>query len=157
MKASDVLFDLILRGDVNGLTELINAEPIDLNKATKDKRTVLYDAIVSGHKEVVSLLIQRGAKVNISDSSGKTPLHFAAIHYRIEIGKALIDEGAKIDAEDKDGNTPLSDAVFYSNGKVEFIKLLLNHGADPAHANKHNVSPKVLAKMISNFDVSNLF
>jgi len=59
---------------------------------------------MTGHKEIVELLIAKGADVNSKDKSGYTPLHGAATDVTVEL---LIAEGADVNAKGDDGSTPL--------------------------------------------------
>ena len=56
--------------------------------------------IVFGHKEVVELLIAKGADVNAKNDGGYTPLHQAAINGHKEIAELLIEKGANVNAKD---------------------------------------------------------
>ena len=58
----------------------------------------------------------------------------------------LLKAGAKVDVQDNNGNTPLGRAVFDARGRTGMVKLLLKHGADRHHKNKHGVSPSELVK-----------
>jgi ankyrin repeat protein len=51
-------------------------------------------------------MIQRGAKVNVADSSWNTPLHLAVLHGNVESVKLLLDAGADVAAMDEDGLSP---------------------------------------------------
>lgn len=143
-------------GDTKYLEELIK-KGINLNKKDNFHRTVLYDAIVKGYFNIVKLLIEAGIELNTNDKDGKTPLHFSAIHYNSEIAKLLIEYGAIVDSVDKDGNSPLSDAVFYSKGLPDLIILLLKFGANPDLENQYEISPRLLAESIDNYDVNSFF
>ena len=79
--------------------------------------------IVFGHKEVVELLIAKGADVNAKDMFGKTPLHHAAGYGRKEIVELLIAKGADVNAKGKYGITPLDLA-----DNKEIAALLRKHG-----------------------------
>lgn len=70
---------------------------------TPDCMTPLVVAIAAGSKEVVDLLLERGASVNIAVKDGWTPF-IAACHYgQGDIVQKLMEKGADIDARTKDG------------------------------------------------------
>lgn len=78
--------------------------------------------------QVVKLLIQRGADINVASEEGITPLHCAAEFGNTEAIRLLIKAGANLNALDKDEETPLCKAI--RNDHVEAVKLLLDSGAD---------------------------
>ena len=89
---------------------------------------------------IVQLLLNRGANVNIKASNGVTPLHLALarVEYQEEcksIVSSLIDKGADVNARVSDeadydsGYTPLHFAVIYK-GASDLIVPLIEAGAD---------------------------
>ena len=90
------------------------------------RRTPLHRAAREGYKEIVELLIAKGADVNANEDCGWTPLHLAASRSHEEIVELLIAKGADVNAKEKFGWTPLGEAVF--KGKKEIAALLRKHG-----------------------------
>jgi len=78
--------------------------------------------------QVLKLLIDAGADVNIRDEKGHTPIHEAALHTNIEFMKILIGKRADVNVKDEKGWTPLHWAV--SNRHFQVVKLLIDAGAD---------------------------
>ena len=71
--------------------------------------TLAYAAEGSINPEVVKILVEAGADVNVPDKDGVTPLMKAAKRANnAYVVKALIDAGADIYAEDSEGRTALS-------------------------------------------------
>ena len=88
--------------------------------------TPLHNAATHGHKEIVELLIAKGAYVNVKGGSqGGTPLHDAAQWGRKEVAELLIVNGADVNGKDRFGSTPLHEAK-----TKEVAELLIAKGAD---------------------------
>lgn len=95
------------------------------------KGTALHEAIYSqcdDKKELIELLIDKGADVNIKNKSEHTPLHVAIRENMPGIVKDLVKKGADINAQTSKGCTPLHDAIFCRN--KEIVKYLVATGAD---------------------------
>jgi cytohesin len=89
-----------------------------------------YDVGGGGHRDVVEVLLAKGADVNTGNWDGSTPLHRAAMHGRKDIAELLLVKGADLNAKKKsDGWTPLIEAAFH--GRRDVVELLLAKGADP--------------------------
>lgn len=71
-----------------------------------DKKNPLLVAAFHGHNEIVDLLLQRKAKVNV-DCFGETALMFAARNKHVETVKKLVAAGININIVNKDGRTAL--------------------------------------------------
>lgn len=87
--------------------------------------TPLHEAVASGHKDVVELLIARGANVNTTRRNW-TPLKAAAAQGRTDLVALLIAHGASVNFNA--GSTALLDATIY--GHKDVIALLIASGAD---------------------------
>ena len=61
--------------------------------------TPLHDACSEGHKEIVELLISKGAVLNAKDQDGKTPLDKAEHQERTKIADLLRKHGGKTGEE----------------------------------------------------------
>lgn len=120
-------------------------------------RTELHYASAKGDIEQARALLAAGGDPGLADGTGWTPLHFAARGRHADIAVLLLDAGASVDAEDEHGNTSLWRAVFESKGDGSVITVLRARGADPRHANRHDVTPVGLARTIGNYDVAQFF
>jgi len=82
-------------GNVEKMTEMLDAG-VDPNiKHPNDTCGPLVFAVIGGQKEMVELLIERGANVNDITADGKTVLAYAEQFGNQEIVKILKDNGAK--------------------------------------------------------------
>ena len=98
----------------------------DVNGRTPDGTTPLDRAVVAGFKDIVELLIGKGADVNAKNFWDWTPLHSAVYRHK-DVVELLIASGADVNARDRSGGTPLSYAQ--SEGYTEIVGLLRKHGA----------------------------
>lgn len=78
--------------------------------------------------ELIKLLFNYNAPVDMHDVKKYTPLHNAALQGRTKICKLLLDHGADINNQTPDGFTPLHAAV--RSKTLPTVNLLLQHGAD---------------------------
>jgi pectate lyase len=90
-------------------------------------KTALHRATMRGHKDVVELLLAKGADIEAGKFHIGTALHFAVEKGHKEIVELLIDKGADVNANNTRGQTP-TDVVGTRNRK-EIVELLTKHGA----------------------------
>lgn len=119
--------------------------------------------------DIVKLLLEKGADPNITDNTGETALmklnsrgpnaeQFYDI--QIKIAKLLIENGANVNhvchaincISSSEGSTPLLEASRYNNS--EFIKFLLEKGANVNAQDKMGWSPLLVAIKSGNYDVA---
>ena len=55
----------------------------------------------NGHVEIVKLLLDKEADVNVADKEEWTPLHVASENGHVEVVKLLLDKEADVNAADK--------------------------------------------------------
>ena len=118
------------------------------------QRTLLHGAASGGNKEIVELLIDRGAEINVITAQGLTPLHIASVLGKTDIAGLLISHGALVDAPDNKGMTALHYAV--SNRHTEVIKLLIASGADLNMCDKKGKRPIDIASDAGNAEMVEL-
>lgn len=71
------------------------------------RRNALLVAAHCGNEEVVDLLIQNNARLDIADGSGSTALHLAASRGHVEVLGLLLAENVDIEARNTHGRTAL--------------------------------------------------
>jgi predicted Fe-Mo cluster-binding NifX family protein len=147
--------------DVEGLRYLIAVE--SGKKLVMNTHRIMNHFLVpvckKGHTEIVEVLIENGADVNIADKDGTTPLIHAASNGHTETVKLLIKGGAKVNQCNNSAESPLlcaamrghaktsevmleawadvniadkdgRTALYYAIEKPDFLKLLIANGAD---------------------------
>lgn len=80
------------------------------------------------HKQMVELLVSKGAQVNAQAASGATPLFWAVMRDQKDDAAYLLAHGANVNLPDAYGDTILDCALHLQYGSM--IKLLVEHGAD---------------------------
>ncbi|KAL3638279.1 hypothetical protein CASFOL_017650 [Castilleja foliolosa] len=81
-------------GDLEGIQELLDTGT-SVNFRDIDDRTALHVAACQGLTDVVELLLQRGARVDVDDRWGSTPLADAIYYKNNDVIKLLETHGAK--------------------------------------------------------------
>jgi len=91
--------------------------------------TALILASEKGYTEIVKLLLDKGADVNVKEiPDGITALMWASQGGYTEIFKLLLEKGADVNAKRKDDRTVLWIASWY--GHIDIVKLLVDNGVD---------------------------
>lgn len=81
-------------GDLERLTQLLDADPDLANHRRLDGMTPLQLAIAFGRDELVPLLIERGAEVDARNVAGEPPMNVITGPAQVAVVRMLIDAGA---------------------------------------------------------------
>ncbi|KAM7386074.1 hypothetical protein PAMA_008950 [Pampus argenteus] len=114
----------------------------------------LIAAASMGHAEVVELLLNHGADVNVVDQQGRTALMTAASEGHMTTTQLLLDHGASLDQTDREGLTALSWACL--KGQLPLVRELVDRGAATTHADRSGRTPLDLAAFCGDPEVSAL-
>ena len=141
------VWDAASAGNLSVVKQAI-ANGMDVNmKDPKSGGTLLATAALMGHTEIVALLLEHGADVNVRSKDGETALHAAAFLGRVETVKLLLDKGADTTLQHKMGGTAIDgaklnwwmtkgilatfnievDAAEVKAGRAEVVKLITQH------------------------------
>lgn len=105
-------------------------------KDVVNKNTPLHMACSQGNLNIVCMLLEKGADVNITNALGNTPLHAASLRRNAPICRELLNHGANICVTNNRGSSLLQYAIFGlqgsapSLGDITFIKFLINNGIE---------------------------
>src|SRR5688572_7156023 len=89
----------------------------------------LIQAVQSGDRALVRVLLQKAPDVNVAEPDGTTALHWAVRADDAELIQLLLDSGASPTTSNRYGVTPL--ALAATNGSPSAILALLKAGANP--------------------------
>jgi ankyrin repeat protein len=122
------LHEVVKDGTVDEVKEFIN-DGIDINQKNEDGMTPLMYAAKNNHRvEVIKVLLNNRANINIEGLS-QTPLAlYAAENENLDIIKTLVDAGMKTSVSDYHGNTALMVAA-ENNNNHEIVKYFIERGS----------------------------
>ncbi|MGH0177747.1 UNVERIFIED_CONTAM: hypothetical protein FKN15_017461 [Acipenser sinensis] len=86
------------------------------------------DSLLVTASDCVTLLLTKGAPVDVPDKNGFTPIHIAAANGHFRCIELLITNNADVNHAASGGQTPLHLAC--ANGNYDCIRILLTAGAD---------------------------
>ncbi|XP_056107188.1 caskin-2 isoform X2 [Rhinichthys klamathensis goyatoka] len=116
---------------------------LNINYQDPDGFSALHHAALTGTTELLSLLLEAQAVVDIKDSNGMRPLHYAAWQGKADSVLMLLRSGAAVNSASHDGQIPLHLAAQY--GHYEVSEMLLQHQSNPCVLNKAKKTPLDLA------------
>lgn len=134
---------------------LLNQDCDALDKMSSTKLSPLHCAAKEGKLEVVKLLLERGASLNVQNSYGHTPLMLAVSEDYIDVVRLLVDAGADLFVRDKSTLCVFHLAI--SKGSPRCLQVLLDKVAQGKlldHTNIHGLSPyqSALVKLVTYSD-----
>lgn len=101
-------------------------DPIKLlTKAINPRWIPLTTACANGNMEIVKLLLDKGADVNLEEKKGWNPIVYAVVNQRVDVVKLLLESGANTHGK----NMGLQKGAGY-NSNVALLKALIENGAD---------------------------
>lgn len=106
-----------VREGARSVVEVLLEKGANIDELSGDSTSVLQVAIATGHWDLAPMLLDRGANPN-TDGPGYTPLHWASGSWEALLSGALGAEQYRWMAA-------------RGPGKLELVKTLLAHGADP--------------------------
>lgn len=117
----------VREGDCAAIQKLLSREPSLVRVRDSAGYTPLHWAAIDGRRDMVALLIAKGADVNARNPQGATPLHMACSSGRKEAAAELLKNGANMHSRDSNDDTPMSRAE--ASGHKDVEDLLRSFGA----------------------------
>ncbi|XP_032749165.1 E3 ubiquitin-protein ligase MIB2 isoform X5 [Rattus rattus] len=125
-------------GNVARALDLLRRHPEQVD--TKNQgRTALQVAAYLGQVELVRLLLQARASVDLLDEEGNTALHYTAMGNQPEATRLLLSAGCGVDVQNGTRSTALHVAV--QRGFLEVVKILCERGCDVNLPDAHADTP----------------
>ncbi|KAJ8001319.1 hypothetical protein DPEC_G00168310 [Dallia pectoralis] len=119
------------------------AKRINVNFQDADGLSALHHAALSGNKELISLLLESLATVDIKDQNGMRPLHYAAWQGKTEPMKMLLKAGSSVNIQSDEGQIPLH--LSAQHGHYDGSEMLLQHQSNPCISDMAGKTPLDLA------------
>jgi ankyrin repeat protein len=169
--------DAIKAGEFDRVKAMVSAEPELIDARSRTGDSAILTAVYHRQKEIVNLLVARGATMTIFDAcaageiekaerlleaqpasvhgyspDGWTPLHLAAFFGHAKIAELLLSRDANVAARSRNsnGNTPLHAALA---GNHKFVAgLLMGAGADVNATDAGQWRPLHIAAANNNLD-----
>ncbi|ETS76982.1 hypothetical protein PFICI_10856 [Pestalotiopsis fici W106-1] len=114
-------------GNIEWARLLISERSRLISRKDNYGRTPLSWAVNQGHRDMVDLLLDHGARLNFKDRSTLTALHIAVTGQHKDVVAVLLDHGARLETKTEHNDTALIRAI-QANSK-EIVQVLLEHGA----------------------------
>jgi ankyrin repeat protein len=112
-----------MKGHVDTVRSLLDKPDVDIDAKTANGLTALSFASLSGHLEVVKLLVAAGGRVNPQGSNEWGPLMAAASGGSLQVVKYLVEEaGADVQCTDPNGMTLFMCAA--GGGDIDVVEYL---------------------------------
>jgi ankyrin repeat protein len=129
---------------------------VNVNKVeTETGASALVAAAVCCYSEIMRVLLDAGADVNIASLDGMTSLMFCSHKGCLESVQVLLDHKPDINRRNRYGETALMRAT--SSGSVEIVKILIESGAEPEiQSTEHGLTALMIAADNGHEDIVNL-
>lgn len=152
--AEEVFAECASEGDMSACVDFLR---IGFSPDSRDDRGVpiLSLAIRGRHRDLVDLLLSKGANVNaVSHDRGNSPLMEAAVRGDSETVDQLLAAGADLNLQSKNGQTALMLAV--GEGFTGVAKTLLDRGADTGPVDQLGMTAGKYAQLFKHTEISEL-
>ena len=111
-------------GQIETVRYLVGLPEVDMNQRGLRGRTALHMAVLKVHADVVEVLIDAGADIEVKAEKGRSPLHCASSSGSLAIVKMLVKAGAGVRATDNKGDTCLT--LVSTEGHTETVRYLVD-------------------------------
>uniref|UniRef100_A0A1A8JJ41 CASK interacting protein 1 n=1 Tax=Nothobranchius kuhntae TaxID=321403 RepID=A0A1A8JJ41_NOTKU len=120
-----------------------STKKVNVNFQDTDGFSPLHHAALNGNVELLSLLLESQAAVDIRDQKGMRPLHYAAWQGKAEPMKMLLKSGSSVNGQSDEGQIPLH--LSAQHGHYDVSEMLLQHQSNPCIVDNAGKTPLDLA------------
>jgi len=124
-----LLFYMVKIGNIKGLELLLKAGADPEKVGINEKPLII--AVQDGNPEIVRLLVEYKADLNVQDRGGNTPLHICVQRHNFKLLHFLLEKGANARIFNYDDITPIHLAA--RMGSVRSIKMFLEKDPELVH------------------------
>ncbi|ARF09233.1 ankyrin repeat protein [Catovirus CTV1] len=162
MEDPNLLFDLIKQHKFNQLIDILDKDSgdfIDLNIRDDQNNYLLSYAVLFNKLDIVKLLLDKGARIDITDNDDKSVLYIPIKYGYNDIIKIILETNAQNigisvhDIKDRNNNIPIHYAIKYKN--IDALKMLLEFGSNPNVTDNGGNNSLHLAVYSRSFDICN--
>jgi ankyrin repeat protein/L-ascorbate metabolism protein UlaG (beta-lactamase superfamily) len=133
------IHDAARSGDLAKVQALVAKDPQAVNSLDELGQSPLHLAAAGGHRDVVDLLIAKGADLKAVCRDGRNLLHSAAAGGLVGLMERLVKAGFPVDRPDRYGRTPLLKAA--EGGSDAAAEFLLSRGANVMSRDYYDQTP----------------
>ena len=119
-----------------------------VNETDLDQSTALHVAASGSTPDILELLLQNGAEVNVKNRMDLSPLMYAIMYNKLENIHILLNHGADIKVTSSLRSVL---TVAARTGTEEILETLIEAGADPDHMDAHGNTPIFIAVQYQNY------
>ncbi|XP_046549385.1 protein fem-1 homolog A-A-like [Haliotis rubra] len=124
----NILHSACLVGDAEVVNYVLSQRTVDITDKVRCGRTAVMLAAENGHKDVVELLVDKGADVSLVDRTGGNILHCACIGGDAEVVNYILSKNM-VDINSRGHRKKTPAMLAGQNGHREVVDVLVKHGA----------------------------
>ncbi|XP_067661962.1 ankyrin repeat domain-containing protein 50-like [Haliotis asinina] len=128
-RGRNILHVACLKGRLEVLKYTLSLSTVDINSRDVRQKTPVMTAAESGQKEVVELLVERGANLSLVCDRGRNILHLACSRGHMEVVKYILSQNI-VDINSRVGCKKTCAMIAGESGYKDVVELLMENGAD---------------------------
>jgi ankyrin repeat protein len=142
--------------EVETVCKLAKAHPELFDAKAKDDSTPLHFAVIGRQKDLIELLLAKGANLNAKTKYGETSLYSAASSGNKDLVEFLLTKGANANGNVGDDGQTVLHKVIWEFREKDLVELLLAKGANVHAKNRIGFTPLHLAAYEGKKDIAEL-